>query len=224
MIVGILGGTGPAGKAVAVRLASVGLDVRIGSRQRERGAEAADLIRQKWPQFDLTLTGAANEEVCDADVIIVATPWDGAATLVRSLGHRLQGQILVSMANALAKVGDELQPLIPPTGSITGAVQLAAPGAFVAGAFHHLPARSLADLNQTLEADVLVCSDHPQATAAAIALSDAIPGCRGVDAGSLSAAAAIEAFTAVLVGINVKHKAHSSIKLTGFASPEAPRR
>jgi hypothetical protein len=51
---------------------------------------------------------------------------------------------------------------------------------------------------------------------AAVALADLIPGCRGVDAGSLSAAAAIEAFTAVLIGINIKHRAHASIKLTGF--------
>jgi hypothetical protein len=43
-----------------------------------------------------------------------------------------------------------------------------------------------------------------------------IPGCRGVDAGSLSSAAAIEAFTAVLIGINIKHRVHSSLRLTGF--------
>ena len=120
------------------------------------------------------------------------------------------------MVNALAKVGDELVALVPPSGSITIAVQQAAPGALVAGAFHHLPARVVADLNSSLDADVLVCSDHPEATRAAVELSDLIPGCRGVDAGSLSAAAAIEAFTAVLIGINIKHRAHASIKLTGF--------
>jgi hypothetical protein len=120
-------------------------------------------------------------------------------------------------------VGDELVALVPPSGSITIAVQQAAPGALVAGAFHHLPARVVADLNSTLDADVLVCSDHPEATRAAVELSDLIPGCRGVDAGSLSAAAAIEAFTAVLIGINIKHRAHASIKLTGFDPTGAAR-
>jgi NADPH-dependent F420 reductase len=216
MIVGILGGTGPAGKALAVRLASVGFDVRIGSRQPERAGQTAGELQAKWQGRELPLSGVVNEAACEADLVVLATPWDGAAPLARSLARQLEGTTVISMVNALAKVGDELQALIPPSGSITLAVQQAAPGALVAGAFHHLPARVLADLDRSLDADVLVCSDHPAATASAIDLANSIPGCRGVDAGSFSAAAAIEAFTAVLVGINVKHKAHSSIKLTGF--------
>jgi hypothetical protein len=216
MIVGILGGTGPAGKALAVRLASVGLDVRIGSRQHERAADIAAELQAKWPDRQLPLSGVVNESACAADVVVLATPWDGAAPLARSLALQLQGKVVISMVNALGKVGDELLALVPPSGSISIAVQQAAPGALVAGAFHHLPARLLADLDRSLDADVLVCSDHPPATVAAVALADLIPGCRGVDAGSLSAAAAIEAFTAVLIGINIKHRAHASIKLTGF--------
>jgi NADPH-dependent F420 reductase len=216
MIIGILGGTGPAGKAVAARLASVGLDVRIGSRQRQRGAEVAEALLAKWPGRDLRLIGAANEDACASDLVILATPWDGAAPTARSLARQLEGKVVISMVNALGKVGDELLALVPPSGSIAIAVQQAAPGALVAGAFHHLPARSLADLDHGLDADVLVCSDHPSATAAAIELANMIPGCRGVDAGSLSAAAAIEAFTAVLIGINIKHRVHSSLRLTGF--------
>jgi 8-hydroxy-5-deazaflavin:NADPH oxidoreductase len=216
MIVGILGGTGPAGRALAARLASVGLDVRIGSRQRERAEDVSGKLREKWQGRDLLLSGVANETASEADLVVLATPWEGAAPLARSHARRLEGKTVVSMVNALARVGDELQALIPPSGSITLAVQQAAPGALVAGAFHHLPARVLADLDRSLDADVLVCSDHPVATAAAIELADRIPGCRGVDAGSFSAAAAVEAFTAVLVGINLKHRAHSSIKLTGF--------
>jgi NADPH-dependent F420 reductase len=223
MNVGILGGTGPAGKALAVRLASVGLDVRIGSRQAERAADIAAELKGKWEGRDLPLSGVGNETACESDLVVLATPWDGAAPLARSLANRLDGKIVISMVNALAKVGDELVALVPPSGSITIAVQQAAPGALVAGAFHHLPARVVADLNSTLDADVLVCSDHPEATRAAVELSDLIPGCRGVDAGSLSAAAAIEAFTAVLIGINIKHRAHASIKLTGFDPTGAAR-
>lgn len=213
---GILGGTGPAGKALAVRLASVGLEVLVGSRQAERGSEIAGELRRRWPDRQLDLTGVANEDACGADVIVVATPWDGAAPTVAGLAARLERKPVVSMANALAKVGSELQALVPPRGSIAVAVQQACPGALVAGAFHHLPARLLGNLDTDLDADVLVCSDHDEATTATIALVDLIPGCRGVDAGSLSAASAIEAFTAVLVGVNVRHRVHSSIRLTGF--------
>jgi 8-hydroxy-5-deazaflavin:NADPH oxidoreductase len=216
MDVGILGGTGPAGKALAARLASVGLSVRIGSRQSERAEEAADDLRRKWEGRRLLLAGVDNEQACASEVVVLATPWEGAAPLARSLAGALEGRVVLSMVNALAKVGDELVALVPPSGSITLAVQQAAPGALVAGAFHHLPARVLADLDASLEADVLVCSDHAEATSVGIALSDRIPGCRGVDAGSLSAAAAIEAFTAVLVSINMRNRAHASVKLTGF--------
>ncbi len=216
MIVGVLGGTGPAGKALAVRLASAGVEVRLGSREAERGHQIAGEIRGRWPERSLALRGMANEDACEADVVVVATPWDGAAPTVTALSDRLQHKVVVSMANALAKVGTELQALVPARGSIAVAVQQACPSALVAGAFHHLPARELANLDVEMDADVLVCSDHAAATLATISLVDLIPGCRGVDAGSLSAASAIEAFTAVLVGVNVRHRVHSSIRLTGL--------
>lgn len=216
MSIGILGGTGPAGTALAVRLASLGIDVRVGSRSKERATEVTTGLLEKWSDRSLTLTGASNEEAAEADLVVVATPWGGAEPTVSSLADALAGKVVVSMVNALEKVGKELQALIPPRGSITAAVQLAAPGALVAGAFHHVPAQGLATLDEPLDADVLVCSDHERAITATIELIDAVPGLRGVDAGSLSAASAIEAFTAVLVSINVRHRAHSSIRLTGF--------
>lgn len=221
MIVGILGGTGLAGKALAARLASVGLTVRLGSRDAERGEQVATELRQRWAGRPLDLVGVVNDVACDSDLVVVATPWDGAAPTAAQLADRLAGKVVVSMANALAKVGDELQALVPPRGSVCVAVQQAAPSALVAGAFHHVPARLLGRIDEQLEADVLVCSDHAEATAAAIGLVDTIPGCRGVDAGSLSAAAAIEAFTAVLVNINIAHRVHSSIRLTGFGPDHA---
>jgi hypothetical protein len=216
MKIGILGGTGPAGRALAVRLASIGMDVSIGSRQEERAAEVARELSAKWPDRELPLSGAANELACSSDLVVIATPWDGAATTVAGLADELSGKIVISMANALQKVGDEMQALVPPRGSVTAAVQMAAPSALVSGAFHHIPARALANLDGDVEADILVCSDHPAATAATIELVEAIPGCRGIDAGSLSQAAAIEAFTAVLVNVNIRHRAHASIRLTGL--------
>jgi len=73
---------------------------------------------------------------------------------------------------------------------------------------------------EPLDADVLVCSDHAAATKATIEVVDRFPGCRGIDAGTLSAAAAIEAFTAVLIGVNIRHRAHASIRLTGLRSED----
>lgn len=212
----ILGGTGPAGRALAARIAACGTEVLIGSRYPERASEVASSITTRWPERRLPLRGVGNEDACAADLVVVATPWDAAAPTAAAFAERLAGKVVVSMANALEKSGDELQALVPPRGSVTVAVAQAAPEALVAGAFHHVPARGLANLEEPLEADVLVCSDHERASTATIELVDSIEGLRGVDAGSLSAASAIEAFTAVLVGINVRHRVHSSIRLTGF--------
>ncbi|MGO9583796.1 MAG: NADPH-dependent F420 reductase [Acidimicrobiales bacterium] len=216
MDIGILGGTGPAGKALAARLASVGMSVSIGSRSAERGEETATELRDKWAGRALDLHGSSNAVACEADIVVVATPWDGAPHTVAALADRLEGKVVISMANALFKVGDDMEAVVPARGSLCVAVQDAAPRALVSGAFHHLPARGLANLEEPLDADVLVCSDHVAATKTTIELVDRIPGCRGIDAGSLSAAAAIEAFTAVLIGVNIRRRSHASIRLTGL--------
>src|SRR5271165_5396335 len=140
MDLGICGGTGPAGRALAARLASVGLEVAIGSRSAERGEQVADELRAKWADRKLPLRGTDNEGACAAELVIVATPWDGAAATAALLRDRLAGKVVISIANALQKVGEVIEPLVPARGSITSAVQMAAPEALVAGAFHHVPA------------------------------------------------------------------------------------
>ena len=214
--VGILGGTGPAGKALAARLASAGVDVIIGSRSRERAEEMCKELREKWPDRNLSLSGGENTDAADADLVVVATPWDAAATTAASVGQHLTDKVVISMANALARLGKEFVPLVPGRGSIAAGVQAAVPGARVAGAFHHLPAHSLADLHHTLESDVLICADHPDAATATAELVAKVPGLRPVQAGSLAAAAPIEAFTAVLLQVNVHYKARAAIRLTGL--------
>jgi len=164
--------------------------------------------------------GATNEVACEAELVVVATPWEGAASTVAALSDPLAGKVVISMANALAMVGEDLEAVVPSRGSVCVAVQQAAPDSLVAGAFHHLPARGLANIEKMLDADVLVCSDHAAAVAATIELVNQIPGCRGINAGTLSAAAAIEAFTAVLIGVNIRQRSHASIRLTGLRSGE----
>jgi NADPH-dependent F420 reductase len=214
--VGILGGTGPAGKALAARLASAGVDVVIGSRSRERGEATCQQLREKWPDRDLSLAGGDNAEAAGAYLVVVATPWDAAATTAASMAEHLAGKVVVSMANALTRLGTEFVPLVPGRGSIAAGVQAAVPDALVAGAFHHLPAHSLGDLDHVLESDVLICADHAVAVTATSELVAKVPGLRPVHAGSLASAAPIEAFTAVLLQVNVHYKTRAAIRLTGL--------
>lgn len=216
MDVGILGGTGPAGRGLAVRLAAAGVAVTIGSRDEARAAEAAARVVDRWPRRDLRITGADNAGAAARDVVVVATPWEGAPGTVRALAGALEGKVVISMANALVKEGREMLAVVPPRGSVAAAVAAAAPGALVSASFHHLPASEMEDLESGLLADVLVCSDHPEATSTTMALIEAVEGLRPLDAGSLNQAAPIEAFTAVFITLNIRHRVHSTLRLAGI--------
>jgi NADPH-dependent F420 reductase len=130
--VGILGGTGPAGRGVAVRLADAGIRVTLGSRDAERAAKVVGDVAARWPDSDLALEGSDNAGAAAADLVIVATPWDSAIQTVRSLREPLAGKVVVSMANALVKEGREMLALVPPRGSVAAAVQAAVPDSPVA--------------------------------------------------------------------------------------------
>lgn len=191
----------------------------IGSRSKERAQHTCEEIAKAWPDRDLSLEAGDNPRAAAAEVVVVATPWDAAAVTVASVAGRLTGKVVISMANALAKVGDEFEPLVPPRGSVAAHVQSAAPGALVAAAFHHLPAKALANLKTPIDADVLVCSDHKPAFEQTAELVSLIPNLRPLNAGSLSNAAPIEAITAVLLQLNVRYKTHAAIRLTGIQLP-----
>lgn len=216
MQVGILGGTGPAGQALAARLASVGVGVVIGSRSIDRAGGACEEIRSRWPDLDLPLTPGTNADAARTELIVVATPWTAAADTAASVSDHLGGKVVVSMANALVRSGGELLPEIPPDGSVAVAVQKAVPDALVAAAFHHLPARALADLSKPVEGDVLVCADSSEAVDVTATLVRRVPVLRALHAGSLAMAMPVEAFTAVLLGLNRRYRARASIRLTGL--------
>ena len=216
MRIGILGGTGPAGSALGARLASVGYDVVIGSRSKYRALEAVDRVKAKWPDLNLPLEAVDNDSASSCDVGVLATPWDGAATTAQEHIDLLKGKVVISMANALVRVGHEFQPLLPPRGSVAAHVQAAVPECRVVAAFHHLPAKELGHLGDPIDSDVLICSDDAEATRIAMDITSHIPGCRPLDAGELSNATAIEAFTAVLLQLNVRYKTRVAPKLTGI--------
>ena len=213
---GILGGTGPAGSALAARLASVGFETVVGSRSRYRALEVVDGLKERWEGRELTIEAADNEGAADADLIVIATPWDGATQTAQMVEGHLRGKVVISMANALTKIGKEFQPLVPPRGSVAASVQAVLPRSFVAAGFHHVPAKELGDLDNPIESDVLICSDHPEATKMTAELVAKIPHMRPLDCGELSLATPIESFTAVLLQLNVRYKTRVAVKFTSI--------
>ncbi|MGH9137933.1 MAG: NADPH-dependent F420 reductase [Acidimicrobiales bacterium] len=221
MRIGILGGTGPAGGALAARLASVGFDVIVGSRSKYRAMEAVDSLLNEWPDRRLHIGAADNSGAADAEVVVIATPWDGATQTAASVENHLRGKVVISMANALTRIGREFQPLVPPRGSVAASVQAAVPHCMVAAALHHVPAKALGDLDHPIETDVLICSDHRIAVDVTTEIVEKIPNMRGLDAGELSLATPIESFTAVLLQLNVHYKTRVAVKFTGIERLEA---
>jgi NADPH-dependent F420 reductase len=222
MRVGILGGTGPAGKALAARLASVGYDVVVGSRSKYRAMEVVDTLLEQWSDRILTIGAGNNATAADADVVVIATPWDGATQTAVSVEDRLRGKVVVSMANALTRLGREFQPLVPPRGSVAASVQAAVPHCKVAAAFHHVPAKELGDLSNPIESDVLICSDHASAVEVTSEIVGKVPNMRPLNAGELAMATPIESFTAVLLQLNMAYKTRVALKLTGIPEPSEP--
>ncbi len=211
--VGILGGTGPAGRGVAIRLASGGYDVLLGSRDATRAESVATTLLARG---DGVVRGATNEVAAGCDLVIVATPWDSAVATVGALRETLAGKVVVSMVNALVREGREVVPLYPPRGSMAAQLAHALPASTLVGAFHHLPASAMEDLDSGLEADVAVVGDDDGARGAVVAMIEAMPGLRPVVVGSLSLASAVEAFTAVCASINMRHRAHSYVTFGGL--------
>jgi len=216
MHVGILGGTGPAGRGLGCRMAAVGIEVTLGSRDRARAEGiAADLVKD-WPERSLPINGSDNAGAAEAEVVIVATPWDGAVRTIQPLHDQLADKVVISMASALVRVGQQIQAVTLGRGSVAATVQAALPASRIAAAFHHLPADDLCNLDNGLMADVLVCADDAKAKETTMALVGAIDGLRPLDAGRLSQALAVEAFTACCIALNIRYKARTFVRMGGI--------
>jgi 8-hydroxy-5-deazaflavin:NADPH oxidoreductase len=215
MRIGVLGGTGPAGKGIAVRFAALGHQVVLGSREREKAERTVDALKARFGDRVKTLEPGSNAHAADSDVVVVATVWDGAASTAHYLADKLDGKIVVSMANGLEKRDNEFRAVLPEAGSIAEEVQAAAPGARVVAALQHVPARALGDLDHELRSDVLVAGDDDEARTTVLDLVDEIPGLRAFDAGSLENARGIEAVAAPLLTINLRHKGEATLRIDG---------
>lgn len=201
----------------------MGYDVVIGSRSKYRAMEARDGLLAKWPDLAARLAYGDNAAASACDLVVISTPWDSAATTAQENGEALAGKIVVSMANALVRVGHEFQPLVPPRGSVAAHVQAAVPNTRVVAAFHHLPAKELGHLGEPIDSDVLICGDDADAVRTVSEIVSRIPGCRPLDSGELSNATAIEAFTAVLLQLNVRYRTRVAPKLNGIRrDPQHP--
>jgi hypothetical protein len=206
--VGVLGGTGPQGRGLAVRFAAAGVPVIVGSRDAARAAATAEALGHG-------VAGMGNLDCARAaDVVVVAVPYDGHASLLRDLAPALAGKVVVDCVNPLGFDKQGAYALPVPEGSAALQAAAVVPQARVVAAFHHVSAVLLEDLTHDLDIDILVLSEDREAADAVIELAGCVPGMRGVFAGRLRNAHQVEALTANLISINRRYKVHAGIRVT----------
>ncbi|SDJ16106.1 NADPH-dependent F420 reductase [Nonomuraea jiangxiensis] len=207
--IAILGGTGDQGKGLARRFALAGHRVLIGSRSARRAQDAADSI-------GAGAAGGENAAVAtEADVVIVAVPYEGHRALLESLRAELAGKIVIDCVNPLGFDKQGAYALPVAEGSAAQQAAEVLPDSTVVAAFHHVSAVLLMDpAVHKVDLDVLVLGDDREAVGIVQALAEVIPGVRGVYGGRLRNAHQIEAFTANLISINRRYKAHAGLRIT----------
>ena len=142
-------------------------------------------------------------------------PYAGHAELLGTLTEELAGKIVVDSVNPIGFDKQGPYPLPVPAGSAAQEAQQLLPRSTVIGAFHHVSAVLLDDPDiETIAGDVLVLGEDRAAVEVVCELATAIPGARGIYAGRLRNAGQVETFTANLIAINRRYKAHAGISIT----------
>jgi NADPH-dependent F420 reductase len=212
----ILGGTGAQGLGLALRFAAAGEAIVIGSRVAERAQEAAAKVRAAVPEA--RVEGRENLDAAGlADRVVLTLPVEGLAPMLERAAGLLAGKLVIDAMVPLTvrKKVAELTA-VEEAPSVSELVQSRAPDARVVCAFKNVPSDALHDLAHPVTGDVLLCGDDEAARREVASLVEHVPGLRPVDAGPLRLARYVEGLTALLVTLNIRHKALTSIAITGL--------
>jgi 8-hydroxy-5-deazaflavin:NADPH oxidoreductase len=216
--IAVLGGTGPEGFGLALRWAQAGETVIIGSRDPTRAQDAANKIKQRVPGANIS--GNENIAACAAaDLLVLTIPFEGHAALLKQLKPAIRpGSIVIDTTVPLAaSVGGRASRTLGvwQGSAAQETAELVPKGIPVVAAFHNAGAELL-NADGPVDCDVIVCSDDPAAVQIVRNLATKIPGVRAIDGGKLENARIVEQITALLIGLNIRHKGHSGIRITGL--------
>ena len=210
-----LGGTGPEGKGLALRLALAGEEIIIGSRDETRARDAAESLLELAP--GRAISGDVNEVAAQrADVVFLTMPFEGQKPTLEQLASHLAGKTVVDVIAPMEFVRGQARALSVDEGSAAMQAQHMLPDSRVVGAFQNVSAVDLIIPEKIMEGDVVVCSGHQEAKEQVMAMVLKIKDRRPVDGGALENTKYVEDLTPLLVNINRIYKAHSTIKIVGI--------
>ncbi len=215
LTIAILGGTGKEGAGLAKRWALNGYRVIIGSRDAEKGANrAAEMNEELGGDY---LVGMGNAEAASqAQVVVMSVPYAAHQPTLESVREYLAGKILVDVTVPLQPPAVRTVHLPDGQSAALESQAFLGDSVRVVAAFQNISSYELSDPKHTVECDVLVCGDDVEAKQDVMELAKAA-GMRGVDAGALQNAIAIESLTPVLLYINRVYKVKGAgIRITGL--------
>lgn len=215
----IIGASGALGFGLALRLAAAGVEVTIGSRDADRAADTAAKLRSQVP--DASVNGLTNADAAAAnELVVLSVPFRSHHETVTQIAEQMRAdQLLIDATVPLAaSVGGRPTRMLGVwQGSAAQQAQELVPdGVAVVGALHTVSAALLAELDHALDEDVLLTGDRRADKQRVAGLLDQIPGLRCVDAGRLELARITESLTALMISINIRHKTHAGVRVTGL--------
>lgn len=217
-IVAVIGGTGAEGSGLAVRWAAAGHPVVIGSRSAEKAEAVSAELSELLPEGSAPLTGMTNAEAAAAgDIVVLSVPYDSQAAILEQIAGGCQGKLLVTVSVPLRPPQVSVVWRPPGGSAAEEAQEQLGPDVRVVAAYQNIAAGHLKDLDWQADCDVLITGDDAQAkqTTAELVRES---GFYAIDAGPLANAGVIEGLTAVLIGINIRHKSRGAgIRVTGLA-------
>lgn len=216
MRIGIIGGTGREGRGLALRWAAKGHEIVLGSRDAARAQEKARELAAELPQGAGAVTGGSNEEAASAgEVAVLSVPYAAHESTLRGLRGPLAGRVLFDITVPL-QPPKVTRVHLPAGGSAAlEAKAVLDPSTRVVAGLHHVSSAHLGDPGHPIDCDVLVCGDDEAAREVVLGLVRDL-GLRGLDAGALQNAVALESLTPVLLHLNRKYNVNTGIRITGL--------
>jgi 8-hydroxy-5-deazaflavin:NADPH oxidoreductase len=203
--VAIVGGTGTFGRALARSLHLLGEEVRIGSRDAERGRERA---------LEIGVEGGSNDDVVrGVDLVVLATKSNAALETGAELADAIGETPVLCVASDLRFTDIGIVPGLE-QGSLAEALAelLRAP---VASGLQTVSAIDLSG-TEPPDQDALICGDDETAKKLALDLAGRLVAGNAIDVGPLANSRALEGMTAVILNVNKRFGVHAGLRLTGL--------
>ena len=193
MIVSVIGGTGPQGLGIALRLAIEGVEVIVGSRKEEKALDVVAEAKEKYADYDLNIKGLANEDAAkEGDILILTVPLAAQKPTVEGIKEFCTDKIVldatVPLETAIGGKPFRFIDLMEGSAAERTASILDGTGAKVICAFCNISNSHLSNIPEDI-----------------------------IDTGILEKSRIIEKITPLLIGLNIKYKSHyGGLRITGI--------